>query len=238
MRFLNKYKLYEKRLSSDWKTPKRVLRFKKPKWQAIKKKFRIYRYNWIDNRKIWIVPSYIKHLDIIVSNRKFYAKKFFRFKQGIKTYVSSLFEKSIKFKKPTKAKDRHTVVSSFLIKPFYRIDLLLWYLDFFHSSFETRKYINSGNVLVNEKVVKSNYELKQGDIITVKYDESLLSWLNLCNPDMYYRYKKTRHFFPFIEYDFYTHTIVVLKDWNELSSSDISLFFKNRTKKLKYICGK
>ena len=234
MRFLNKYKLYEKRVSSDWKIPKRVLKFKRPKWDIIKKKFKIYRFKWHNNRRYKRIPKYRNHLKIKVK-RRYYGKKFFRLKQETKTYMSSLFEKSIKFKKTTTAKDRHTVVSSFLIRPFYRIDILLWYLDFFHSSFESRKFINARNARVNGQVVGSNYELKMGDIVTLTYDESLLAWLNLCGPRMYNRYKKGRHFFPFLEYDFYTHTIVILKDWNVLSSSDMSLLIKKNKKKLKYV---
>lgn len=234
MRFLNRYKIYKKRISSDWKIPRRVLIFKKPKWKVIKKKFKRYRYKWIDGIRHRRYPKYRNHLNIRVS-RFYKSKKFFRLKQGSKTYMSSLYEKNIKFKKATQAKDRHTVVSSYLIKPLYRIDFLLWYLDFFHSSFESRKFINARNVFVDGQVVGSNYELKKGDVVTLKYDESLLAWLNLCWYDMYFRYKKGRHFFPFLEYDFYTHTIVILKDWNELNSSEISLTVKKSKKKLKYV---
>lgn len=231
MRFLNKYKLHENSASADWKLPKRVLKFKRPKWFKIKKKIRVWRFKWENNRKIRLSPVYINHIKISI-RRRYYAKKFFKVQQQAKKYLASLFENSVKFNKKNKFKDRNSVVSSYLIKPIFRIDLLLWYLSFFNSSVEARSFINEKNVLINNKIVWPNYELKKGDIISFSL-----------NPDyaeknkykkITKKYKKSRKFFPFLEYDYYTNNIIVLKNWNDLSQDELSLTIKS-TKKFKYV---
>jgi len=231
MRFLNKYKLHENPASADWKLPKRVFNFKRPKWGKIKNKLRIRRFKWENNRKIWLLPVYANHTKVSI-RRRYYAKKFFKVKQQAKKYLKSLFENSVKFNKKKLYKDRNSAISSYIIKPIFRIDLLLWYLFFFNSSVEARNFINEKNVLINNKIVRSNYELKKGDIIS----------FNL-NPDyaeknkykvIKKKYKKTRKFFTFLEYDYYTNNIVVLKNWNELSKDELSLTIKS-AKKFKYV---
>lgn len=108
----------------------------------------------------------------------------------------------------------------------------MWYLSFFNSSVEARNFVNEKNVLINNKIVRSNYELKKGDIVS----------FNL-NPDyaeknkyktIRKKYKKSRKFFTFLEYDYYTNSIVVLKNWNELSEDELSLTIKS-AKKFKYV---
>jgi hypothetical protein len=74
----------------------------------------------------------------------------------------------------------------------------------------SRQCINRGSVFVNNKIGQSNYFLKKGDILSFKIPTDLYK-LN--------RYKiitkkffNIRHFFPFIEYDYYTNSFIVLKN--------------------------
>lgn len=231
MRFLNKYKLHENAASADWKLPKRVLKFKRTKWVKIKKKTRVFRFKWEDNRKIWLKPVYVNHIKISV-RRRYYAKKFFKAQQQAKKYLASLFENSFKYNKKEKFKDRNSIVSSYIIKPIFRIDLLLWYLFFFNSSAEARNFVSGKNVLINSKIVRPNYELKKGDVISFNLNADYADKNNY--KKITKKYKKSRKFFPFLEYDYYTNNIIVLKNWNELSQDELSLTIKS-AKKFKYV---
>jgi len=235
MRFLNKYKLHEHSASSDIKLPTRVLKFKRPKWKKIQRKFKkgSKKFIWRNKRKIRVRRKFVNHL-IVPVLRKFNTKRFFKTKQQTKKYISSLFEKTINFRKKNNYKDRLSSVSSYIIKPYYRIDILLWYLKFFPSSVEAKTFLNGRNVLVNDRVIGSNYELKKGDVVTLNYF-NLTSEIAERNEYYYIRrkFKKSSAFFPFLEVDYYTNKIVVLKDWNELSISELALTIK-LSKKLKY----
>lgn len=235
MRFINKYKLHEHFASSEIKLPTRIFKFKRPKWKKIQQKFkkRSKRFFWKNRRKIRKSRRFANHILIRVL-RKFNTKRFFKTKQQTKKYIASLYENTINFRKKNNYKDRRSSVSSYIIKPYYRVDILLWYLKFFPSSVEARVFINGRNVLVNDRVIASNYELKKGDVITLNY-------LNLTaeieERNEYYcikkKFKKSSCIFPFLEIDYYTNKIIILKDWNELSTSELALTVKH-SKKLKY----
>lgn len=100
----------------------------------------------------------------------------------------------------------------------FRLDVLLWRLRFFKSTFEARVFINSNFINVNQKFVKGNYLLKKGDIITfsgkLKYFENLIN--------------SKRVFFirSFLEIDFYTNTIIILQSPSEISTSEFSFLIK------------
>jgi len=235
MRFLNKYKLHEHFASSEIKLPSRIFKFKRPKWRKIKDKFkkRSKRFFWKNRRKVRIRRKFANHVLIPVS-RKFNTKRFYKTKQQTRKYIASLYENTIDFRKKSTCKDRLSSVSSYIIKPYYRIDILLWYLKFFPSSVEARIFINGRNVVVNDRVVFSNYELKKGDVITLNY---LNITPEIAERNEYYlikrKFKRSSAFFPFLEVDYYTNKIIVLKEWNELSISELALTVK-QSKKLKY----
>lgn len=235
MRFLNKYKIHEHFASSEIKLPTRVLMFKRPKWKKIQRKFKkgIKKFFWKNRCRIRRRRKFANHIITHVSG-KFNVKRFFKTKQQTKKYISSLFEHTINFRKKNNYKDRLSSVSSYIIKPYYRVDLLLWYLKFFPSSVEAKIFINGRNVLVNDRVIASNYELRKGDVITLNYF-NITPEITERN-EFYYikrKFKKSSSFFPFLEVDYYTNKIIVLKNWNELSVSELALTIP-RSKKLKY----
>lgn len=235
MRFLNKYKLHEHFAASEIKLPTRIFKFKRPKWKKIKDKFkkRSRRFYWKKRRKIRKRRKFANHIKVRVV-RKFNTKRFFRIKQQTRKYIASLYENTINFRKKNNYKDRQTSVSSYIIKPYFRIDILLWYLKFFPSSVEARIFINARNVLVNDRVVFSNYELKKGDVITLNYFNITPE---VAERNEFYcikrKFKRSSSFFPFLEVDYYTNKIIILKEWNELSVSELALTVKT-SKKLKY----
>lgn len=111
-----------------------------------------------------------------------------------------------------------------MARPLYRIDILLWYLNYFNSSFESRQNINSKSILVNGKCVKSNYYLKKGDIISISLkqnDKKTYSFIKIFKKHLF-----NNIFFSFLEVDYYSNNIVVIKDVVDLVDTDLQLLIE------------
>jgi len=104
----------------------------------------------------------------------------------------------------------------------FRIDILLWKLRFFKSTYEARVFINNELVLVNSKLVSGNYFLKKGDVISFKL--KLNYGLNLSNLKKYF----SEVFF--IEFDLYTGTIIILESFEERTNFTNSFLVKQQFK--------
>jgi len=110
------------------------------------------------------------------------------------------------------------VFTSFLVKPYYRVDILLWSLSFYSSAFLARQELRRGHILLNGKAMQRNNFLKKGDVLTLGVsltDEQVLFFSN-----------RTKKYFPnitiftFLEIDYFTKTIVILKHVEDLSLND------------------
>jgi ribosomal protein S4 len=231
MRFLNKYKLHENFASGLRKLPLRILKFKRPKWASIKKKFKIKRFVWKFNKRIWKKPRFINLLKIGIK-KKFYMNKVFSIKLQTKKYISSLYDNSVKVTWDNKEKFRKNSICNVIAKPMYRVDILLWYLNFFSSAAASKQFINSKKAFVNNKVVGSNYILQQGDMLSFDLPDCIQSVNSYRTIKS--KFSKNRHFFPYLEYDYYSNTFLVLKNWNQLTENDLTLMFKEN-RKVKYI---
>lgn len=233
MRFLNKYKLHEHFASASRRLPTRVSKFKKSKWTNIKKKLWIRKWIWnlarTRRRKYKAPGKFTNFFKIHVSKRKYYLRNAFRIKLQTKKYISSLYDNSIKIRLNHKIKYRRDLLCFHFTKSLFRIDIILWYLKYFTSSAEARLFLNSKNVLVNNKAVKSNYFIKKGDVISLDPFSEFLEIRNSYK-NMRAKYKKNRNFFPFLEYDYYTNTFVVVKNWQELSYNDLTLIITENKK--------
>ena len=99
----------------------------------------------------------------------------------------------------------------------FRIDILLYKLRFFRSSCEARVFLSKGLVRVNSRVVKGNYFVQTGDIITC---DCVLSYKK--NIECLKKAFFLRNCF---EIDYYTGTVIVLRSYNEIYESEIPFFF-------------
>jgi ribosomal protein S4 len=99
----------------------------------------------------------------------------------------------------------------------FRIDILLYKLRFFKSSYEARVYLNKGLIRVNSRVVKGNCFVKSGDIITCDHVTSYKYNLDCLKKSFFLR--------NCFEIDFYTGTIIVLRSYNQIYESEIPYFF-------------
>jgi 23S rRNA-/tRNA-specific pseudouridylate synthase len=106
------------------------------------------------------------------------------------------------------------------IVPFFRIEVLLWQLNFFSNSHEVKQVMKSKLIFVNNKYVLENYALKAGDIITIS---------NIENKKYFFSFAKKSIFYSFVEVDYYTGTIIVLKDPSLLRYKEIAFFYESYT---------
>ena len=219
MRLDKKYKKFSKLNTSETLFSEKILNFKRSKWKNAQKNIRLSSkigYKRRSNPFICKLPS--REVENIQRS----------YKQGLdlksslilsfdKAIRSSSIKKELSYKLNKSTKD---VLANCLIKPLFRIDILLWKLNFFKTSFQARQFINERKILINSKPFKSNYFVKKGDIITFRtgvknnlfLDTVLESNINL---------------YSFVEFDNLLKTIVIIKDLDEFSSEDISLVVKN-----------
>ena len=143
----------------------------------------------------------------------------YRFKPNLLPIASSktLVKKGIKKSSKRITKE---LLLNFLIKPLFRLDILLSRLYFFSSCYHARQFIQSGYVQVNDKKVKNNVLLKKGDIISFNLSKNQKNF-DLSN--LFTIHLNNNLFYSFVEVDHYTKTLIILKDLNEVSVDDLSL---------------
>lgn len=214
MRFLNKYKSYSNINCSIKKLPLRILKFKRPKWTKIQLKINKKTTKKFNKRTPFINWEIKKIGSRFLPNMKKHYKK----RLQTRKTLANMFDNSIKLKQKTQETFKEKVLSFYFIKPLYRIDLLLWYLHYFHTSYESKQNINNKVVLVNNKSVKSNYFVKKGDVLTFNSKKNIINCKKL--------YKKNITYFSFLEIDYYSNTIVIVKDLKDLAIDDFKLLIQ------------
>jgi len=111
---------------------------------------------------------------------------------------------------------------TFLIKPEFKLTVLLWRLNFFKTCYEASQSIHKGNVFLNSKRVhKSNIFFKKGDILSLK-EENFFLILNLKKSSL------SNIFYTFVEVDYYTRTLIIIKDFNKLTLNDFYILIPYR----------
>ena len=94
---------------------------------------------------------------------------------------------------------------------------MLWNLNYFSTSYEACVQIKNGFVLVNGLIADCNTYLKDGDIITFLKTKAILE-------KNFLRYSINRKIYTgFVEIDYYTNTIIILKSYNCNSAADLAL---------------
>lgn len=104
------------------------------------------------------------------------------------------------------------------VRPEFRLDMVLWRLQFYKSPYESQCAVRTGKVFVNGNCVKSLYYLNEGDIVSVR--DSVL-FRNVTK-----KYRLVNFLPLFFEVDYYTQTFVVLKHWGAVSFDDANVFLR------------
>ena len=215
MRFLNKYSSYIKINSFLKNCPKRLLKFKRTKWKKLQN---------ILNKKFYLKQLYNNN-SVSKTSYKTWSKINLNYKEGLmlkkslylfyNNSVTTSFYKKLVFKRKNL-----TFNSSFfflVLKPLFRIDILLWKLNFCFSTSQAQQFINSKLILINNKTIKSNCFVKMGDIIT--FNDNLIDLKLAFNKYIFFEL-----FNAFFEIDYFTNTIIVIKDWNFVSFNSFNNF--------------
>jgi ribosomal protein S4 len=232
MRKENKYKIYKVSGICLKKFPLRILKFRRPKWNVLQKLLKgslvNQRYSKQNKQsffgkrkvKISLINSFLIKKDL---KRWGKVKNYYKTGFKYKNVLQNIFDRSIKYsffkKKSRNLSLKKDFILNYLVYPIFRLDILLWNLNFFSSSFQARQVINNNGILLNGKRIKANVFLTKGDIITFKDTKNEIYTYN----QIVERFSKTKKFLTFVEIDYYTKTIVVLKDYKELSLEDLYL---------------
>jgi len=218
MRFLNKYKKLVKldRFAFP-QFPLRILKFQRPKWKKFQKQAIISKKSACHFINPLILKNSYKQWDKV--------QNYYKSGIQIKKKVIALFDDSVSIRSIKKAilknkKTNREILLSSLVKPEYRADILLSRLNFFSSSFSARQSINEGEILLNGKFFLSNLFLKKGDIVSFKSSKALNS--SSLSTILSRKYVK-QNYCPFVEVDFYSKTLVIVKDLEELTLDDFNL---------------
>jgi ribosomal protein S4 len=217
MRFLNKYKNFSKldKISFS-QIPLRIMRFKRPKWARLQKQL----LNSQKSELSFFNPLLLKNSFKQWEKAKNYYKSGIQIKKKMMTlFDSSVNINSVKRQILNQKNKSRDIFLHGVLKPEFRADILLWRLNFFPSSFAARQSINEGEVKLNDKIFVSNKILKKGDLLSFNSSktEAKLS-LDLLLNKIYSNPK----FCSFVEIDFYTKTVAIIKDLNELTLDDFN----------------
>lgn len=240
MRFVNKYKSYDKLFSIFEKFPLRILKFKSTKWKRVQKvlTFKLSKMKkgfkslkrkktFKNNRKRFFFDNFV----IKVNLKSWYrVEKYYENGRRIKDSVSKMFDRSLStayFRKvlvlSKKASDIRHIYSHSLLKPEFRLDILLWRLKFFSSSYHACQAIDESRITVNNKSVKGNFFLSKGDIILFSSEYKLN---NFCMKKVRKSTLFSKVVLTFVEVDYYSNCVIVLKNLEDLGTEDFYVLVK------------
>jgi ribosomal protein S4 len=216
MRLTTKYQIFNKISILPTYIPLRILKFKRPKWKRVQKNITnvIHKKKVNFNTKLKILnPIFLK------KTYKNWTKIKTKYKESLllKRSVYSLFDfnlnKKILF--TFKSNEAKVTFLNFFMKLEFKIENLLWRLNFLNSCYNIKQLLTSGFIFINLKKKKNNYILKKGDIIT--FSKNLNFFFN--------KFLVNKKLFSFLEIDYYSNTIIILKNYNEITLEESTLFF-------------
>ena len=213
--------------------PLKINSFKRPKWHPLQKRIKAT----IKKNQIIFLNNYSKNkLNFKSCDR---LKRYYKTGQIYKKLFFCLYDNSFNYNIVKKyidlKKSRLLFLCSFLINTVCRVDLLLWKLNFCKSVFESRQFIDTKKIFVNNILTfKHSKQLHKGDILEIK-NFKLLNKFSLKSNLL--RFSKNLFLLSFLEVDYYTGTIVMIKDLESFSFEDLQLLGFNFVdiKKYSYI---
>jgi hypothetical protein len=245
MRRYNKFKFVNRFYIYPYFFHKRIFKFKRPKWIGAQKKLlglenqikllnpsnptekkKSLKFNKIKEIKKNILKNFFFNFIAVKSKinswqrLRFFFKESLFMKNAVRKYFDGQFSLSYFKKSFKKPHTRCFSISSVFIRPEFRLDILLWRLKIYSSVFFSKRAIRNKKVTVNGLNKNFDFYLVKGDIIK-------FSQVKTYNLKKYFlKYFKIIFIPSFIELDFYTNTIVVLKSFNNFKISDFSSVIK------------
>jgi len=221
MRLKAKYKVIKQ--LKNWKNldtfPKKLVQTNKKSWKAYTSSFTL------DKCKNLIVENSNKLIQLVPARRWEFSKKTYKNGLELKRYYYHLFDFAIRNKVIktnihllSKKYKQSLYLGSllYLVKPYFRADILLWSIGLLNSVYEARNYIFNKKILLNQQIkFHPNYILKSGDLLTFKFFNENLTFKKImlkkivCSPQ----------FFFFCEIDFYAKNLIIVNDLTNLRKS-------------------
>jgi hypothetical protein len=223
MRIIKKYKIFSKTFFPISSVPSKILKFHRPKWKKVQKLLLKYTQQLIKEKKANLI---FKNHSILNSTTKRWDRyqQSYRTRLKLKKSIQILFANSVSnwyLKKIFLKKNYLTykqLIQNSLFKTEYRIDILLWRLHFFNSFFLVKNSIKNKQLFLNNKLINSIAFLKKGDIIQLPKTTKLR--FNTYNTNSIILHT-------FLELDYYTNTIIIVKDLNSLNQKDFFLLTRS-----------
>jgi len=228
MRKINRFKIYEKIKFVNNDLPIKLLKnLKKFKWNNLKTNYNNFIISKISNNFIKYLPkrNFSNPINITIRQRNWGNLNLVKTKILIKKQIKEIYDNSFKYQiiknkiKKLKNLNNLLILKKIIIKSEFRIDILLWRLCVVENVFIARHYINIGLIKVNNNNITNNYILKKGDFVQFNFLKS--NFIEQSNKII-----KIYNFNNFIIIDQYTKSLLILKNFDELSIEDISIYLK------------
>lgn len=231
MRSHNKYKSYDQLTQIFEKFPLRVLKFKNTKWKRIQKalSFKLPKRELTMKKKKLgrhELKKFRNNLLIKVQYKTWEkVKSFYQNGRKITNVLFNTFDQAVSntsirknILNPKASCQNLNIYRQILLRPEFKLNVLLWRLNLFCSSYQASQAISNKRVCVNNKFIGSNFSLSKGDIISLvpkcykKNTNIRKSRLNFSSSD---------NILSFVEVDYYSNQIVIIKSLEDLSHEDL-----------------
>ncbi len=202
---------------------KKLYNFNRKKWQSFKKVIIFKKKKSVSIPFSKVVNNFALKIPFLKWNKlRLYYKSSLMEKRKLNlNYENSLRLRTLKtlLNSHNTKLNRFSIYKNLIIKLEYRLDIFLYKLRMFPSLYKARSEIQKGNIYVNNvKIVKYNYTLNKGDIIS--FSESLnFDFKNLSRTTLH-----RSRILSIIEFDIYNKNIIILKNFSELTQEDFSSF--------------
>ena len=202
---------------------KKLYNFNRKKWQSFKKVIIFKKKKSVSIPFSKVVNNFALEIPFLKWNKlRLYYKSSLMEKRKLNlNYENSLRLRTLKtlLNSHNTKLNRFSIYKNLIIKLEYRLDIFLYKLRMFPSLYKARSEIQKGNIYVNNvKIVKYNYTLNKGDIIS--FSESLnFDFKNLSRSTLH-----RSRILSIIEFDIYNKNIIILKNFSELTQEDFSSF--------------
>lgn len=202
---------------------KKLYNFNRKKWQSFKKVIIFKKKKSVSIPFSKVVNNFALKIPFLKWNKlRLYYKSSLMEKRKLNlNYENSLRLRTLKtlLNSHNTKLNRFSIYKNLIIKLEYRLDIFLYKLRMFPSLYKARSEIQKGNIYVNNvKIVKYNYTLNKGDIIS--FSESLnFNFKNLSRSTLH-----RSRILSIIEFDIYNKNIIILKNFSELTQEDFSSF--------------
>ena len=230
MRVKQKFKIFKQ--LRHWKNaeyfPTKLFKTNKKSWKTMLSTYSVAKNNKLLNQ------SKINLNSIVKVKRWDFIRKSYKSGLELKRYYYHLFDYAIRNKilkriyltESKKYKEDNFITTGlYLLKPLFRLDILLWSLGFFNSIYEARNSIFSKNIFLNlNKRPQPGNILNTGDIISLMLFKKDLTFKKIIQKKIFFK----KQYFLFCEIDYYTKTVILVNDFSNVIKSydNPQIFFK------------